>query len=161
MRPKRKWSGTVVSTTGDSFQAVKLLVGGSTSYNDLVKWDRNTAIVRPGLLPREEILLRTNAHDAPISLRISAAKRFRVVVGTADPVKRKKFAADFDPASHRTKPSLPSDVDKPTFFVWYEAELASGTRAPGLTQEEIDALNALGYGRDISFGPANSPAQSR
>lgn len=160
MRPERDWRGGAAVTTRDSFEAVKLLLGGSVSYNDLVKWDEHTATIHIGLLSREEILLRTNSPDAAISLRLTAAKPFWVVIGGAEPVKGKKFSAELDPASPPEKPVLPPEVDKPTFFVWYETEPAAGTRAPALTPEEIEALNALGYGRDIQYD-SNKPLTDR
>ncbi|MCC6486384.1 MAG: sulfatase [Candidatus Hydrogenedentes bacterium] len=149
MRPERDWRGAVVGTTGDAFQTVKLLLGGSLSYSGLLKWDEHTATANVGLLPREELLLRTRAESAPVALQISASKQFLVVLGDAEPVKSRKFRVELDPASPLPKPVLPSQVVKPTFFIWHEATPPAGTRAPALTPEEIEALNALGYGRDI------------
>lgn len=161
LRPVRDWRGTVVATTGGSFEAVKLLLGGSVSHNDVVKWDEHTATVNLGVLSREELLLRTHAQNAPVSLRISAPRPFIVVFGGVGPVKGKKFTAELDPASPPAKPVLPSEVDKPTFFIWHEAEPATGTRAPALSPEEIQALNALGYGRDIQYDSNKPPAANR
>ncbi len=158
IRPEREWSGVISASTSDSFESVKLLVGGSVSYNDLLKWDKLTARIQLGLLPREEVLLRTLAQDAPMSLSITAAKPFDVVVGDTMPVKGKRFAVELDPSSPPVKPALPGTVDRPTFFIWHEAEPMIGTRANALTPEEIEALNALGYSRDI---PSNSATVKR
>ncbi|NUM53860.1 MAG: sulfatase [Candidatus Hydrogenedentes bacterium] len=160
MRPARNWHGSVIATTGDSFEAVKLLLGGSVSHNDPVKWDKHTATANMGVLAREELLLRTSAPDERVSLRISATKPFIVMLGDANPVKGRKFAAKLDPASPPAKPLLPAAVDKPTFFVWHEAEPATGTKAPELTPEEIKALNALGYSRDIQFESKKPPTEN-
>lgn len=149
MRPERDWSGGIFASTGDTFESVKLLVGGSVSYNNLVKWDKLTAHVQVGLLPREEVLFRTHAQDAPIKLRIQAAKPFDVRLGDQETAKGKRYVVELDPASPLTKPTLPAQVDRPTLFIWYEAEPAEGTRADALTPEEIEALKALGYAQEI------------
>ena len=156
MRPDREWEGTVIASTADSFESVKLLVGGSVSHNHLVKWDNLTANVPFGLLPRDEALIRTSAQDATISLRIRAAKPFDVFLGDNQPVKGKRFGAELDPSSPPAKPKLPAEVERPTFFIWHEAEPAEGTRADALTPEEVEALNALGYAQDVKSVTAST-----
>jgi len=161
LRPEGEWQGDVFATTSDSFQSAKLLLGGALSYNDLIKWDEQTAKVRLGLLAREEIVLRTNDPKALISLRINGARQFDVVLGDGDVVKGKKFSAELDPDSSPAKPVLPEEVERPTFFIWNEDAPDSGTQAPALTPQEIEELKALGYGGDINAAPQPAKKKNR
>lgn len=149
LRPKRGSEVQLVARTAGSFETVRLLQGGAMSRNDLITWDDHGATVNFGLLSRDELLLRTAASDSPIALRISSSAPVLLVVGNEPPIEGDHFTLELDPASPPERPPLPAEVNQTTLVIWYQKEPITGTAAPAMTPEELEALRALGYGGDI------------
>jgi len=86
--------------------------------------------------------------DSPFTVLQSGAKAY---TGT-------EYEAVLDPDRAHGKPE-PAELPKtgrPLLLIWYEPPTVEGTRAPKLSPEDIETLQALGYGGEISKKPPSA-----
>ena len=157
--PDPNWRGTLTATTTGKFETSKLLKyphGTATGRPETLTGNEQKVTVTLGVLPMDELLLRTEQGDSPILVSIECESEFTVVNGASQAANVRHYQCVLDESQAVDATPQVGASGAPLIRIWHQDAPQQGTDAQTLTDEQREQLGGLGYGKSTDRSPDGS-----